>query len=52
VGHVEEISEDNTNFLNIKVKLSVDFKSISDVYIIKNHRKEERETLEKEYAHE
>lgn len=52
VGRVEEISEDNTNFLKIKVKLSVDFKSISDVYVIKNHRKEEREKLEEKYAHE
>jgi rod shape-determining protein MreC len=52
VGHVEEIGEDNTNFLKIKVRLSVDFKSISDVYIIKNHRKAERETLEEEYTHE
>jgi rod shape-determining protein MreC len=52
VGFVETVDEDNTNFLKIKVKLAVDFKSINDVYIIKNNRKAERDQLEEEYDHE
>jgi rod shape-determining protein MreC len=52
VGYVETVSEDNSNFLKIKVKLAVDFKSISNVYIIKNHRKSERKELEEQYDHE
>jgi rod shape-determining protein MreC len=52
VGYVENVSQDNSNFLKIKVRLAVDFKSISDVYVIKNYRKAERKKLEEEYAHE
>ncbi|MDR2131296.1 MAG: rod shape-determining protein MreC [Odoribacteraceae bacterium] len=52
VGYVEEIQEENGNFLKIKVRLAVDFKSMSDVYAIKNHRKEERKKLEEGYADE
>jgi rod shape-determining protein MreC len=52
VGYVDEVEEDNTNFLKIKVKLAVDFKSINDVYIIKNNRREERKQLEETYTHE
>jgi rod shape-determining protein MreC len=52
VGYVESVGEDTSNFLEIKVRLAVDFKSLSDVYVIENHRLAERKQLEEEYNHE
>jgi rod shape-determining protein MreC len=49
IGTVEKVEKENANFLNIKMKLAVDFKAISDVYLIRNNRKTERKQLEEGY---
>jgi len=36
------------DFISLKVMLSVDFKRLTDVYVIGNLKREERESLEKE----
>jgi rod shape-determining protein MreC len=46
VGYVEEYDEKGGRFYEMKVRLSVDFKRVSEVYIIRNLRKREREKLE------
>lgn len=46
IGFVESVNKETANFLTIKVKLSVDFKKISDVYVITNAKKEEKQLLE------
>lgn len=46
VGYVEDYEEKGGRFYEMKVQLSVDFKRVSDVYIIRNLRKKERKKLE------
>lgn len=46
VGYVENYEEKGGRFYEMKVQLSVDFKRVSDVYIIRNLRKKERKKLE------
>jgi rod shape-determining protein MreC len=46
IGFVESVDKVTANFLTIKVKLATDFKRISELYVIKNTRKQEQEELE------
>ncbi len=46
VGVVEKISDDNQSFYNITVRLATDFSSLDHVYVIKNKRKPEIDSLE------
>lgn len=46
IGFVESVNKETANFLSIKVKLAVDFKKISDVYVIANLKKSEKLQLE------
>lgn len=46
IGFVETVDRETANFLSIKIKLAVDFKKISDVYVIENRKKEEKQQLE------
>lgn len=46
IGFVESVDKETANFLNIKVKLAVDFKKISDIYVVTNKKKEEKLNLE------
>lgn len=46
IGFVESVNKETANFLSIKVKLAVDFKQISNVYIVINKKKEEKQQLE------
>jgi rod shape-determining protein MreC len=48
VGFVDSWEEKGGSFYEIKVRLSTDFKKISEVYVIKNIYKEEQEKLEEE----
>lgn len=51
IGFVEAVNKETANFLSIKIKLAVDFKKISDVYVIANLKKSEKLQLE-ESAHD
>lgn len=46
IGFVETVNKETANFLTIKVKLAVDFKKISDVYVVANLNKSEKLQLE------
>ena len=46
IGFVETVNKETANFLSIKVKLAVDFKKISDVYVVANLNKSEKLQLE------
>lgn len=46
IGFVESVNKETANFLTIKVKLAVDFKKISDVYVVANLNKREKLQLE------
>ncbi|MEG0796498.1 MAG: rod shape-determining protein MreC [Odoribacter sp.] len=46
IGYVESVNKETANFLTIKVKLATDFKKISDVYIITDTKKQEKQELE------
>lgn len=46
IGFVESVNKETANFLTIQVKLAVDFKKISDVYVIANLDKSEKLQLE------
>ena len=46
IGFVETVNKETANFLTIKVKLAVDFKKISDVYVVANLNKSEKLELE------
>jgi rod shape-determining protein MreC len=46
VGTIEDFEVKDGNFYTIKVRLSNDFKQISDVYVIDNNFKEEQEELQ------
>ena len=46
IGFVESVNKETANFLTIKVKLAVDFKKISDVYVVANLNKSEKLQLE------
>lgn len=46
IGFVEAVNKETANFLRIKIRLAVDFKKITDVYIITNKKKEEKLNLE------
>ena len=46
IGFVETVNKETSNFLTIKVKLAVDFKKISDVYVVANLNKSEKLELE------
>lgn len=48
IGFVETVDKETANFLSIKVKLATDFKKQSEVYVIENTRKEEKQALEAE----
>ena len=52
VGYVESVDKETANFLNIKVKLAVDFKRINHVYVILNNKKNEQTSLEAINYHE
>ena len=52
VGYVESVDKETANFLKIKVKLAVDFKSINHVYVILNNKKNEQTSLEAINYHE
>lgn len=47
IGFVEDYEERSGRFLEIEVKLSNDFKKISNVYVVKNLLKEEQQSIEK-----
>lgn len=46
IGFVESVDNKTANFLTIKIRLAVDFRKISDVYVITNRDKEETRKLE------
>lgn len=46
IRFIESVDKETANFLKIKVKLAVDFKKISDIYVIANKKKEEKQNLE------
>jgi rod shape-determining protein MreC len=48
IGYVDSWQQTGGSFNNIKVRLSTDFKRISEVYVIKNLFKEEQSKLEEE----
>ncbi len=50
VGYVEEFEEKGGRFYEMKVRLSVDFKRVSEVYIIRNLGKKERKKLENQVS--
>ena len=52
VGYVEDFEEKGGRFYEIKARLSVDFKQISEVYIIRNLRKQEKEKLENQVKYD
>jgi rod shape-determining protein MreC len=53
IGVVDEVEKsERGEFLEVKVKLSVDFKSISNVIVIRNLLQEEQLMLEKESSHD
>lgn len=47
IGFVEDYEERSGRFLEIKVRLSNDFKKLSNVYVVKNLLKEEQQSIEK-----
>ncbi len=47
IGFVEDYEERSGRFLEIEVKLSNDFKKLSNVYVVKNLLKEEQQFIEK-----
>lgn len=47
VGFVETVNRETANFLTIKVKLATDFGRLSDIYVVGNRRRVEKETLER-----
>ena len=52
VGYVESVDTETANFLKIKVRLAVDFKRLSHVYVIDNDKKNEQNLLEAINYHE
>lgn len=52
VGYVESVDKETANFLKIKVRLAVDFKRLSNVYVIENNKKNEQNLLEAINYHE
>lgn len=52
IGYVESVDKETANFLNIKVRIAVDFKCIDQVYVIQNKRQEEKRQLETSNYHE
>lgn len=46
IGHVDTFQEKGGRFYEVDVKLSTDFKSLSNVYVVKNLLKEEQDQLE------
>lgn len=52
VGYVESVDKETANFLKIKVRLAVDFKRLSHVYVINNNKKNEQNLLEAINYHE
>ena len=46
IGYVESVNKETANFLSLKVKLATDFKKISEIYIIADIRKQEKQELE------
>jgi len=52
IGYVEDFEEKGARFYEIKARLSVDFKQISEVYIIRNLRKQEQENLENQVKYD
>lgn len=47
LGFIENVDRETANFLSIKIRLAVDFKKLSDVYVIDNIKKGEQKQLEK-----
>lgn len=52
IGVVEEVSQANANFLKIKVRLAVDFRRLTYVYVIQNKTRSEQQQLEALNYHE
>ena len=48
IGFVDEWEERGGSFYEVRIRLSIDFKHISEVYVIKNILKEEQKKLEEE----
>ena len=46
IGHVDTFQERGGRFYEVDVRLSTDFKSLSNVYVVKNLLKEEQDQLE------
>lgn len=46
IGFVESVNKETANFLSIEVKLATDFQKISDVYVIVDTRREEKQEVE------
>lgn len=46
IGFVESVNKETANFLSIKVRLATDFKRISDVYVIADTKRAEKQELE------
>lgn len=47
IGTVSKTGKTDESFKNIKVKLATDFRNLTYVYVITNHFKEERDSLER-----
>ena len=52
IGTVESVERKDANFLKIKVRLAVDFRRLSHVYVIDNRTREEQQQLERLNYHE
>lgn len=52
IGVVDEVSQANSNFLKIKVRLAVDFRRLTYVYAIRNTTRNEQQQLEALNYHE
>ncbi|HOU96243.1 MAG TPA: rod shape-determining protein MreC [Bacteroidales bacterium] len=49
VGTISDFEKSGSEFYSIKVKLATDFKKLAHVYLIKNNRRQEQISIEKEY---
>ena len=52
IGVVESVDKKDANFLRIKVRLAVDFRRLTYVYVIDNNTLEEQQQLEEQNRHE
>ena len=52
IGYVADFEEKGGRFYEIKIRFSVDFKKVSEVYIIRNLRKQEQKKLENQLSYD